>query len=213
MATTGATSPRIRAYAPRDWAALYDVCLRTGADGADASGQYTDPRLLGSVYAGPYVAFEPELAFVLDDGERVQGYVLGALDTTSFERRCEREWWPALRERYPAAAWAPGSADGEVVALLHDPPTADPAVTALYPSHLHIDLLPAAQGTGFGRRLIETFTAAARAAGSPGVHLVVSRTNTNAVGFYRRMSFVELDGPAEPGAGVTMGLRIGSISE
>ena len=43
----------IRPARPGDGPAMYDVCLRTGAHGGDASALYRDPRLLGEVYVGP----------------------------------------------------------------------------------------------------------------------------------------------------------------
>jgi len=185
---------------------MYDVCLRTGAHGGDASALYRDPRLLGEVYVGPYLALEPDLAFVVaDDDDAVGGYVLGARDTADFERRCEDAWWAPLRARYPLDG-SPGGADADVVRLLHHPPRADAAVIADYPSHLHVDLLPAWQGGGWGRRLLETLFDALTAAGSRGVHLGVSRRNERAMGFYRRLGFTELDGDE---GGLTMGRRLG----
>ena len=81
---------------------LYDICLWTGANGDGAQDLHEDPRLLGEIYLGAYLEFEPELAFVLeaDDGSAL-GYVLGARDTVEFEKLLEKKWWPALRERYP----------------------------------------------------------------------------------------------------------------
>lgn len=192
----------IRPYRPEDAVVLDDICLRTGHDGADATSRFADPRLLDAVYVGPYLRFEPQLAFVLDDGGTAQGYVLGCRDTSAFERWCEREWWPPLRERYPPGCAEPGSADSGVVALLHEPPAADPAVLADYPSHLHIDLLPSCQGAGHGRRLIDTLLSALAAAGSPGVHLGVSATNAAAIGFYARLGFLGVGGAGVDGAGV-----------
>ena len=197
--------PTIRPYAAGDGDALYDICLRTGADGDDATDLVSDPRLLGSVYVGPYLALAPALAFVLTDGEAVLGYVLGALDTVQFERACELTWWPALRTQHPLASARPGAADAELVAHIHAPPTTPRAVTAIYPSHLHIDLLPAAQGAGWGRALIDTLRSALAAAGSPGVHLGVSSANARAIGFYGRMGFAVVT--SDP-RGATMGALI-----
>jgi GNAT superfamily N-acetyltransferase len=182
----------LRLYEPRDRAALYDVCLRTGDSGGDATGHYAVPTLLGEVYVGPYVAFEPELALVLDDGTGAGGYTLGALDTRAFEDRCEREWWPRLRERHPIDSQAPGSADAHVVSLLHRPLRAPDVVVSGHPSHLHIDLLPRWQGTGWGRSLIEALLERLADAGSPGVHLGVGTSNPRAMGFYRHLGFTEL---------------------
>src|SRR2546430_13446667 len=40
-----------------------------------------------------------------------------------------------------------------------------------YPSHMHIDLLPRAQGRGFGRRMMDDLMTKLRGRGSRGVHL------------------------------------------
>ena len=58
-----------------------------------------------------------------------------------------------------------------------------------YPAHLHIDLLPHAQGQGWGRRMIETFLERLRTLGVPAVHLGVGRRNTRAIHFYERVGF------------------------
>ncbi len=191
----------VRDYAPADRAALYDVCLRTGDSGGDATDRYADPLLIGEVWVGPYLALEPELALVLDDGAGAEGYVLGALDTRDFEARCEREWWPRLRAAHPFAAPPTGqagvvaetSADAHLVRLIHEPPRAPGPVVTRHPSHLHIDLLPRWQGGGWGRRLIEALLGRLADAGSPGVHLGVGADNARARGFYEHLGFTELE--------------------
>lgn len=174
-----------------DLDALHDICLRTGAAGGDATDLVDEPRLFGDLFAAPYAVLEPEHAFVLDDGTgRVVGYVLGARDVVAFEARAEDEWWPALRERYPKGSGE--GLDAILVALLHDRWPPDPALTDRYPSELHIDLLPEAQGRGWGRRLIDHLLASLHDAGSPGVHLGTSAANTRAIAFYRHLGFTEL---------------------
>ncbi|MBD8079707.1 GNAT family N-acetyltransferase [Cellulosimicrobium arenosum] len=184
---------------------LYDVCLRTGAAGQDATADLRDPRLLGEVYLGAYLALEPDLASVLDDAGDAVGYVVGTRDTLAFEERCEREWWPALRERYPLDDFPDASRDAELVRLIHAPRRTDPHLVADYPAHLHVDLLPGAQGGGNGRRLLATLFDALRSAGVPGVHLGVARANVGAVGFYRHLGLTEL---AVTEDGLTLGLRL-----
>ncbi|WP_435737189.1 GNAT family N-acetyltransferase [Cellulosimicrobium sp. PMB13] len=184
---------------------LYDICLRTGASGTDASDLYVDPRLLGEVYLGAYLALEPGLAFVLDDGGDAVGYVVGARDTVAFDAACERDWWPPLRERYPVGSFPDGSPDEGLVRQIHAPHRPEPDVVGEFPAHLHVDLLPAAQGGGNGRRLLETLFDALRADGVPGVHLGVAHANIGAVGFYRHLGFTEL---TRDGGGMTLGLRL-----
>jgi ribosomal protein S18 acetylase RimI-like enzyme len=129
---------------------------------------------------------------VLDGGDGAAiGYVLGALDTVAFEARCEEAWWPALRARHPIEP-SGRRLDDLLIHLLHHRPTTDPAVLADHPSHLHIDLLPAAQSAGWGRQLLTTLCDSLRADGSPGVHWGVSTRNERAIGFYRHLGFEEL---------------------
>jgi ribosomal protein S18 acetylase RimI-like enzyme len=186
--------PRLRPYRAADHDAVYEVCARTGAAGEDATPLLRDPSLMGHVYAGPYLALAPELAFVVEDGGGVGGYILGAADTAAFEARLEREWWPALRRRYPAYR-TNGNAvlDDVLIACMHSPARTRAAVVAAYPSHLHIDLLPRLQQQGWGRRLIDTLVERLRATGSRGVHLGVAAANTKAQAFYRVIGFTELD--------------------
>jgi ribosomal protein S18 acetylase RimI-like enzyme len=195
----------IRSYAPTDLDQLYEICLRTGNAGEDATELVGDPRLFGEVYAAPYGMLEPEHALVLDDGSGTAvGYVLGALDSRAFEARCEADWWPALRERHPKGSGA-NDLDELLIAMLHEPHLADDAVLQTHPSHLHIDLLPAAQGAGWGRHLMAALEDRLRTDGAPGVHLGVSRRNERALGFYLHLGYEELDADA---FGRTLGLRL-----
>jgi ribosomal protein S18 acetylase RimI-like enzyme len=192
--------PRIRRYQAADLDDLYRICLQTALNGDDATSLFSDPMLPGQLFAAPYAIFEPSLAWVAEDGTGVGGYVLGALDTLAFEQRLERDWWPALRARYPDPRQlddAISEPERHALQGIHRPFSADPALVSSYPSHLHIDLLPRLQGRGLGRRLIETLLAALRASGSRGVHLHAALANRRAAGFYRHVGMTEL-----PAAGV-----------
>lgn len=169
----------------------YRVCLETGDSGAEASSLYTDPNLLGHVYVGPYLALEPEHAFVVRDGAAVVGYALGARDTAVFESHCEVSWWPPLRAMYPTDRSSPDR-DAGLVRKIHQPDATSPDLLDDYPSHLHIDLLPVAQGRGNGRTMLEAVVTSVFEAGSPGVHLGVGASNERAIGFYEYMGFERL---------------------
>ena len=201
----------IRPAHPADRDALYAICLATGDGGSDATGLYDDPELLGHVYLGPYLALAPDLAFVVTAGtdgrggvgggtagqrdgatdDRPLGYCVGAADTVTFTRACEQRWWPGLRRAYPLQPERRAPDQG-LVEMIHHPPVTDPAVVAGFPGHLHIDLLPAAQGRGAGRALIGRFLAALVDAGCPGVHLGVAEDNARAIAFYRKVGFADL---------------------
>ena len=95
-------------------------------NGRDASGLYTDPRLIGEVWVGPYLERWPQHAFVLVDEIGIGGYIVGAPDTAEHEQWLEREWLPPLRVRYPIDAFPAGTADAAVVRMLHHPPKRPP---------------------------------------------------------------------------------------
>jgi ribosomal protein S18 acetylase RimI-like enzyme len=199
-----AAMAEVRRYRPEDLDDLYRVCLETGDAGNDATALHDDPDLLGHVYVGAYATFEPELAFVVEDGRGVGGYVLGALDTAAFDARLEDEWWPPLRRRYPLPP-SGTEHDALLVHLIHSPHRRTGPLLGSHPSHLHIDLVERCQGAGHGRRLMNTLLDTLRAAGSPGVHLGVSTRNERAIGFYRRLGFEEL---AADDLAITFGLAL-----
>ncbi len=198
------TAPAIRRSQPSDLDALYDICLRTGAAGRDATALLADPRLLGELFVAPYARLEPEHAFVLDDGSGAQGYIVGALDTRTFEARLEDAWWPALRARYPGPT-GQGVLDDLFIGLVGNLPPAADEVVARFPSHLHIDLLPPYQSGGWGRRMMTTLLDALRTDGSIGVHLGVAEQNERAIGFYEHLGFEVL---RADGVTRTMGLPL-----
>ncbi len=203
--------PRIRPYQPQDLAAVYEVCLRTGDAGRDASHLIDDPDILGHLYVGPYVTLEPELAFVLEDAQGVCGYVLGALDSERFEQRFRCEWLPRLRPRYPAPSGEPASwsATEQLYHRLHHPGSDLPEALRTYPSHLHIDLLERAQGRGHGRRMMRRLLSALREHGSYGVWLGVDRRNERAIGFYRTVGFMTIASGYEASTTLFMAMPLG----
>jgi ribosomal protein S18 acetylase RimI-like enzyme len=186
-------SGTVRPYADRDLPALYDICLRTGNQGADATGLYPgNPELLGAVFAAPYAVLEPELAFVVDDGQRAAGYIVGTADTATFVRRFREDWLPTQAARYPEPTGEISTPDERIRHLLHHIEHIDNPEFAEYPAHLHIDLLPSHQRGGFGRALMTRFLDTLRERDVPGVHLAVGQANRNAHAFYQRMGFQEL---------------------
>lgn len=185
--------PTIRAYRPSDLSAVYDVCVRTADGGDDARGMYVDDRLMGDIFAAPYVTLEPEHAHMLDDGTGTAvGYVLGTADTARFVRRYRDEWLPATAGRYPEPADPPVTPTDFMVGLHLNPERMLVPELAGYPAHLHIDLLPEWQGRGFGRGLMEAFLRGVHEAGAPKVHLGMAPSNTKARAFYHRLGFTEI---------------------
>jgi GNAT superfamily N-acetyltransferase len=111
---------------------------------------------------------------------------------------------------YPARVESPRTAEERLIALLHRPETLLTPELAPHPAHLHVDLLPEAQGAGFGRRLVETFLAAVAEAGAPSLHLGTGSGNLRAVRFYERLGFQRL--PVAGAEGTTFFWRSTAIT-
>ncbi|NUP51479.1 MAG: GNAT family N-acetyltransferase [Catenulispora sp.] len=184
--------PTVRLYRPEDRDAVYDICIRTGYNGGDAREVYRDHDLLPDMFAGPYTVLEPDLAFVLDDGGRAVGYVVGTSDTARFARDFRERWLPTVADRHPLPQGEPTTLEESMTALLYRPEHMLAPEAADYPAHLHIDLLPDYQGRGFGRILLTTLFAALDKAGAARVHLVMATANTAARAFYDRLGFHEI---------------------
>jgi ribosomal protein S18 acetylase RimI-like enzyme len=187
--------PKIRGYRPSDLDALYDICVRTADAGGDARGRYGDDRLVGDIFAAPYVTLEPGVARILDDGTgQAVGYIVGTVNTEQFVRRYRAEWIPAIAGRYVDDR--DERDQGLLAAHRHPERMLVPEVTG-YPAHLHIDLLAEWQGRGQGRALMTSFLNGLHDAGVSKVHLSMAPANVSARAFYERLGFTEIPVPAE----------------
>lgn len=204
----------LRHAAPADHAALAAVCLGTGDAGEDATGREDDPELMGLVYAVPYQVFEPGLAFVVDGPGGVSGYLFGAVDTRAFNARLAEEWYPRLQRRVadPGPDSARWRGSDWVRHLIHRPDFTLPETLSAYPSHGHIDLLPAARGKGVGRRAMAFLEQRLAAAGSTGLHLQVNPRNRGALRFYGALGFDVLRGRDLPEGFVYVAKRLVATS-
>ncbi len=119
-------------------------------------------------WVGPYERFLPGWTLRALRKGRVAGYLTGCPDTRSLLRFA-----------------GPGS----------EPAAAAPArlrrlVLRHYPAHLHMNVAPAFQGKGLGRRLIERYLSMLRRSGVRGVHLVCGE---GPEAFYMRKGFSLLE--------------------
>lgn len=178
----------IRSYKKTDLPALYEICLKTGDSGKDATNLYRDSLLLGHFYAAPYAVFHPELTFILAENDKPIGYIIGTNDSQSFYQITEKEWFPPLRGKYQLPKDSDSSLDARIIRLIHKGHVPKPELLS-YPAHLHIDILPEGQGKGMGRKLIETFCNKLVELKVPALHLEVGKRNTNAIQFYEKTGF------------------------
>ena len=183
---------------------IYHICLSTGNSGTDASALLSDAFIVGQYFAAPYLIHEIETCFVLEMNSIPVGYILGAADTENFNTWMNTSWLPQIRKYYPPTM-APKS---DLEKFLIDIINTDchfPDFISVYPSHLHIDLLPVAQKQGFGKKMISTLMEELKSKGSIGLHLSVGEKNVNAIGFYKKLGFSELNREA---GSVLMGIHL-----
>ncbi|QTE02757.1 hypothetical protein S1361_35825 [Streptomyces cyanogenus] len=138
-----------RPYRPADRDAVAGVCVRTAHEGGDSRAIHPDQRLMPSLFAEPYCRFDPDLAFVPDDGTgRAVECIVGTADTERFVEDFRRDWIPRPADRCPEPAGPPRTPTEEMIRLLHHPERMLVPELAGYPAHPHTDLLPARQARG-----------------------------------------------------------------
>ena len=205
------TEISIRRAAVQDIPYFYDVCLKTGDAGKDATKLFNDPFIVGMYFVAPYLVYPDSICFAADYNNKPQGYIVAVPDTLKFNCWMEDIWLPPLRERCPqhvVPQLALSEDERKIYSLLHnnhiESNNNGNSMQADYPAHLHINLLPGIQGKGIGRSLIISVLAELGKSGIPGVHLGVNARNTGAIEFYKKMGFKIL---SEEEWGLKMGRR------
>ena len=180
----------VRAYEPSDRAAVRAICHATGFMGEPADWYWRDAESFADACTRYYTDQEPESSLVAVRDGRVVGYLLGCVDTARAPSMAEVSTRLALRR---ALLLRPGTAAFFWRALFDV--LADRSVPsgemrdARWPSHLHINLLPEARGTGGGAALVRAWLDRLAALGSPGCHLETFAENRNAIAFFERVGF------------------------
>ena len=179
---------KIRRYKKTDLDSLYQICLRTGDNGKDATRCYNDRKLIGHIYSAPYAIFEPELCFILSMDSNPCGYILGTKNTIRFQKWLKNKWYFKLQKSYSMPLDEDNSRDANLIRQLYVQED-NREEFEYYPAHLHIDILPNAQRRGYGRKLINAFLKELIYQKVKGVHLIVSKKNINAINFYQKVGF------------------------
>lgn len=182
----------VRTARLEDEVAISDICVRTAASGEDARDSYSRLDLPGMIWAVPYVHFNADHCFVVDNGTgEAVGYIVTAANTRAYEAWQKDNWWPRvasfLQEFEPQT-----EGDRNFLTSLAQNQQPAPEYADEYPAHLHINLLPPAQGGGFGGKLMRAALDKLRADGVSGIHLGVNRENHRAIGFYKAMGFEQI---------------------
>ena len=179
----------IRPYRDSDRAAVYDVCVETANTGQGVRGRYSNDDLVPDIFAGPYLYLEPQHAYVLDNGERAVGYIIGTADTPGYVAAYQERWVPLLLARYRPLSGPPVTEEEHRIDVMFHPERILLPELAAHPAHLHINVLAGYRGSGYGRELMNVFLSSVAAAGAASCHLMVGESNVNARSFYQRLGW------------------------
>ena len=167
----------IRQYSQDDQKAVRYVCHASSQNPAHKASL----RLVCSLYCDYYLANDKAHAFVAtDEFDKPVAYVLCDTDFAKFS---------AIYPSYIADVRKESPTDYKSIKLTLKH-CAD--ISADYPAHLQINVLPSFQNRGIGRALIDTLIARLRGEGITGVHVVLKQSNTSAIAFFERLGFEKL---------------------
>jgi GNAT superfamily N-acetyltransferase len=195
----------VRPYDVADRDELVNVVFDAAGEGAPASEVWGHPASLAEVYLTPYLDLEPASTFVVTADGRPVGYLAGCVDDAAFPSEEDRT--KATIRKY--GLWrSPGprrflirSAVDLAVLRLRRVPVAGGFSDPRWPSHLHLDLMPVARGTGAAAGLMDLWFDRLREVGSPGCYLQTSYENTRAIAFFERAGFRRYgETPVVPGS-------------
>jgi ribosomal protein S18 acetylase RimI-like enzyme len=186
----------IRKYGEGDREAIQDICYLTGYMGDSPAYFWRHKQSFVEVWTAYYLDHEPESVYVAIKDDSVVGYLMGCLNTALaksdailqsaiikygllFRRGTAGFFWRAIFDGMKDKHVATGE-----------------FIDERWPSHLHINLLPVARGTGPGAALMESWLEQLKLSGSRGCHLGTLVENTRAVSFFEKMGFKKHSEPS-----------------
>lgn len=166
----------IRKYKNKDFENFRKICIDTASENLRSSERKR--RILTLTYCEYYVECEPDVCFALADGsDNAVGYIICAADNRKYAKAFSKYVRKIAKLSLPSAMGA------RFGAKIYEPFYND------YPAHLHIDILPEYQHSGYGTQLMNALKAELKSRNIKGVMLCVGAGNKNAVAFYNKNGF------------------------
>lgn len=170
------TSVKIIPYEEKYQKDVEKLCIETGSKDNLVNQQHYNFTLL--MYCDPYLK-HGKCFLLLDDEDKVQGYILCAENIFDFVKKME-PYFAEIKEKSPTFAYRCDMSEyleyGEQ-----------------YPAHLHIDIRESYTGHGRGSALMNTLFTALEEDGVKGILVDVSADNPRAFHFYQKMGFQVLE--------------------
>lgn len=186
----------VRAYRQEDRERVREICHVTGYMGEPVDWLWRDRESFADVFSGYYTDEEPGSAHVVEIDGRVEGYLLGCLDSSRAWDAARVMTRHVLRR---GIAFRPGTAGliwRSVADIVRDRHAGRPSAADLdddverrFPAHLHIDLMPVARGRGAGTRLVRAWFDQLHREGHHGCHLRTFAQNAGGIAFFESIGF------------------------
>jgi ribosomal protein S18 acetylase RimI-like enzyme len=181
----------VRSYVADDRAAVRDISYRTGFMGESAESFWGHKESWADLWTSYYTDREPQSLYVATMDDTVVGYLAGCMDTAAMTPSTDEIMQAMIRKHW--LLFRPGTARflyrGMLDTIRDRQRASGEFIDPRWPAHLHIDLLPAARGTGLGGSLIERWPDRLKESGSPGCHLLTLIENRRALSFFEKMGF------------------------
>ena len=186
----------VRPYAPDDRAVIRRMSHRIGYMGEPADWYWRHAESFAEIWTGYYTDREPESLLVAVRDGTIVGYLTGCVDSRRAPSPVQALTGAALRF---GLFFRPGTAEflwrGLADTIRQGGTPSGEVDDPRWPSHLHVNLLPEARGSGAGGALMRAWFSRLGELGSPGCHLGTLLENGRATGFFERMGFLRHGAP------------------
>ena len=187
---------QVRPFDPRDRESIRRMTHLVGYMGEPADWYWRHAESFADIWTSYYTDHEPESLLVAVDGQKVVGYLTGCVDS---RRAPSPAWAITLADLRYALYVRPGTAGffwrGLADTLVQRGAPKGKLDDPRWPSHLHINLLPEARGSGVGASLTRAWFARLVQLGSPGCHLGTLHANKRAISFFEQQGFKRFGAP------------------
>jgi len=186
----------VRKYQPGDRDRVRYICSETGFIGRPQEAVFEGREEFADLWSSYWTDREPQSAFVACVEGKVEGYLLGCVDTRVQERVWAKETLPAVGKKMLRYRWWSRPINRKYVrAMIRSYRRGEmkvdmAAIIRSYPAHLHTNIAdPGLRGQGVGKAMMTAYFDFLRENNVPGVHLGTTSHNREAVPFYQHMGF------------------------
>ena len=166
---------------------LSSIALSTAIAGKDGQNYFLNKDLISQYYCEPYIRYNSEYCFAIEEDNRLCGYIVGTSNSLAFSKWFNEYWLVKLRLEYFNSK-SISDVEKNLLNMLNKD-VVPSEYFEKYPAHLHINVIKNMQGKKIGKKLINTLLQKLTDDNIKGVHLGVDINNSKAIGFYNHLGF------------------------